>query len=215
MGKKMLKVILVAAAAFFFLIAVVLLILGIVLGIGWFPKTVLILMSVVSLVLVGELAYFAVLVSSSKPNYFLYDARTKKNMSLQKLNFQVINAKMNKFLSNYAASEGKLWNERTFDNPYLDMPAEFKPLVAYKMLYSLAEKDVEAGWSCLENSSEATIAFICDGLAANNDTAFADTMAQINVRPMNIKVARDYLVKNKKYIQGKMTKYVIDNINLF
>ncbi len=215
MDKSKLKIITWAAAAFFFVIAIVLLILGIVLPLGILPKIILFAMSVVSFALTAEVVYLAILMMDADPNYFLYDPRTKRNISPQKLSFQVINARMNKFLSSYAASEGKIWNDRVFDNPYLDIPEEFKPIIAYKLLYSLAEKDVEAGWKCFENSSEATLVFICKGLEANGDNEFAATIAQINERPMNIKAARDYLVKNKKYMQSKMTRYVIDNIELF
>ena len=97
---------------------------------------------------------------------------------------------MNRFLSKYATSEGKIWNDRVLDNPYLEMPAEFKPLVAYKLLFGLAEKDAEAGWRCLENASDDTIHFICGGL-------------------------RDYLVRNKRYVQNKMLKYTVANIEKF
>ncbi len=215
MDNKKLKIIFAVAAAASLGVAILLLVLGIALSVPTLPKVVMILMAVVAFALAGELGYFAFMTTSSKPNYFLYDSRLKRNISVQKLTFATVNSKMNKFLSNYASSEGKLWNDRVFDNPYVDIPAEFKPLIAYKMLYSLAEKDVEAGWRCLEASSEATVSFICDGLLANGDSAFAEVIAQINERPMNIKAARDYLVKNKKYMQGKMTKYVIDNIDLF
>lgn len=214
---KLLKIISIATAAFFLAIAVLLLVLGITLDLKAFPRVVLILMGVCSLALAGEVGYFALLtMNSSKPNYFLYDVHSKRNVSVQKLTFQMVNSRMNRYLSEYAASEGKIWNERVLDNPYIKMEDDFKPLVAYKLLFSLAENDSEAGWRCLENSSEETVKFICNGLAANGETEFSSTIEGLMAsRPADIKQVRDYLVRNKKYMQSKMMKYVRDNIDRF
>lgn len=216
MDRNKLKILLVAATVFFFIVAVVLLVLGLVLEISTLPKVVLIIVALLCLALSIEFGYFTYLMIDTKPNYFLYNPQTRRNMSVQKLTFQTINARMNRFLSGYASSEGKVWNDRVFDNPYLEMPEEFKPLVAYKLLFGLAEKDSEAGWKCLENASEETVLFLTNGLELNKDSEFAAAFSNLmSQRPINIKVTRDYLVKNKRYIQSKMTKYVIDNISCF
>ena len=216
MDRNKLKILLVAATVFFFIVAVVLLVLGMVLEISTLPKVVLIIVALLCLTLSIEFGYFTYLMIDTKPNYFLYNPQTRRNMSVQKLTFQTINARMNRFLSGYASSEGKVWNDRVFDNPYLEMPEEFKPLVAYKLLFGLAEKDSEAGWKCLENASEETVLFVTNGLELNKDSEFAAAFSNLmSQRPINIKVIRDYLVKNKRYIQSKMTKYVIDNISCF
>ena len=216
MDRNKLKILLVAATVFFFIVAVVLLVLGMVLEISTLPKVVLIIVALLCLTLSIEFGYFTYLMIDTKPNYFLYNPQTRRNMSVQKLTFQTINARMNRFLSGYASSEGKVWNDRVFDNPYLEMPEEFKPLVAYKLLFGLAEKDSEAGWKCLENASEETVLFLTNGLELNKDSEFAAAFSNLmSQRPINIKVIRDYLVKNKRYIQSKMTKYVIDNISCF
>lgn len=215
MDRNKLKIVFGAAAAFFLIVSIVLFILGAVLNVGTLIKVIIFIMAAIGLVLTAALGYFALLMMDKDPNYFLYDPKTKRNRSVQGLTFQIINARMNRFLSNYASSEGKIWNDRVLDNPYIDMPDEFKPLVAYKLLYSLAEKDAEAGWNCLENASDATVRFICDGLVANNDDKFVAEIEKMMARPVNINAARDYLVRNKTYMQAKMKKYVVDNIELF
>ncbi len=216
MDRKKLMVVLSACAAFFLIVGIVLLILGIALEFEALVRIILIIISVLCLALAGEIGYFAYLMIDVKPNYFLYNPSSKRNISVQKLTFQIVNSRMNRYLSGYAASEGKLWNDRVLDNPYLDIAAEFKPLVAYKMLFGLAERDAEAGWRCLENASEETIRYICGGLEAGGEKEFAAAFGgMMSERPLNIKPVRDYLVRNKKYIQAKMTKYVVENINLF
>ena len=215
MDRNKLKWILVAATALALAVTVVLLLLGILLDLAALPKVVLIIMAVVSLALTAELGYFTYLMMDSDPNYFLYDHKSRRNLAVQKLTFQMINSRMNRFLSGYAASEGKLWNERVLDNPYLEMPEEFKPLVAYKLLFGLADKDAEAGWKCLENASDETLSFILAGLRLNGDDQLANCLDELLARPIDMVRARDYLVRNKRYLQGKMTKYVIDNVDKF
>lgn len=216
MDRNKLKIVLGIATALFLIVAVVLFILGLSLDLALLPKIVLIIVSVLALALAVELGYFTYLLIDKNPNYFLYNPKTKRNISVQKLNFATVNSRMNRFLSKYATSEGKIWNDRVLDNPYLEMPAEFKPLVAYKLLFGLAEKDAEAGWRCLENASDDTVHFICEELRANNDNDFASALENLmSQKPVNIRVIRDYLVRNKRYVQNKMLKYTVANIEKF
>ena len=161
-----------------------------------------------------ELGYMFLLNKSSTANYFLYDPATKKNVPVQKLNFNVVSTRTGRYLSQFAASEGKIWNERVLDSA--EIHNEFKPLVAYKLLYSLADKDDDAGWKCLENASSKTIVFICEALNANSDLEFSNTFGKMMAeKPLNMPMIRDYLVRNKKYMQNRMLKYVTENIELF
>ena len=161
-----------------------------------------------------ELGYMFLLNKSSSANYFLYDPATKKNVPVQKLNFNVVSTRTGRYLSQFAASEGKVWNDRILDTA--EIHDEFKPLVAYKLLYSLADKDVDAGWKCLENASSKTIIFICDALNSNSDLEFSNNFGKMMAeRPLNMPMVRDYLVRNKKYMQGRALKYVTENIDLF
>ena len=216
MDRNKLKIVLGIATALFLIVAVVLFILGLSLDLALLPKIVLIIVSVLALALSVELGYFTYLLVDKQPNYFLYNPHTHRNSSVQNLTFATVNSRMNRFLSKYATSEGRIWNERVLDNPYLDMPEEFKPLVAYKLLFGLAENDAEAGWKCLENASSDTIRFICDGLRAGEDLEFAASIEDIMSRkPVNITVVRDYLVRNKRYVQKRMLRYAVENIEKF
>jgi flagellar motor component MotA len=216
MNRNTLKIVLGVATVFFLIVAVALLILGCTLEMSALPRVILIIVALLALLLSVELGYFTYLLIDKNPNFFLYNTQTKRNISVQKLTFQMINSRMNRFLSGYATSEGKFWNDRVLDNPYLDMEDKFKPLVAYKLLYGLASNDAEAGWRCLENASDDTIAFICKALRANGDNEFAGTIESImKQNSVNIKMIRDYLIRNKKYIQNKMFRYVCENIESF
>ena len=97
-----------------------------------------------------------------------------------------------------------------------EIDSEFAPLVAYKLLFSLADKDSEAGWNCLENASSKTVVFICEAMNANSDYELSNNFGKMMAeKPLNMPMIRDYLVRNKKYIQNRMLKYVVENIELF
>ena len=149
-----------------------------------------------SLVIVGvlcfaaalEFAYMFYIEREVKPNFFLYDANSKRNMDVQKMTFDVINRKLSRYLASFAQSEGKLWTDGILENPNLDMEEQFKPAVAYRLLFGLAEKDMDQGWKCFEVATPETVEFICSALDSNGDTEVARTLRHLKAAtPMNIK----------------------------
>ena len=195
---------------------VVLLVVGIIYKGGILSKTLLIVISVLCLALTAELLYLYILLGDTKPNYFLFDPNTNRNMSAQKLNFQLVNSRMNKYLSGFASTEGKIWTEGVFDNPELDIDETFKPLIGYKLLFDLAERDFDAGWKCFGLASDTTVHFIASAIEMNGEDEVAKNIRDLKaVKPTNLKYVRDYLVSNRKYLQTKMYQYVVGNIDKF
>ncbi len=216
MSQQKTKLIVGIASIIAAILFVVLLVVGIIYDGGTLSKVLLIVISVLVLALSAELAYLFFLFDDSKPNYFLFNPQTNRNISVQKLTFQAINVKMNRYLSQFAPSEGKIWTERVLDNPYLDMDESYKPLVAYKLLFDLAERDFDAGWKCFELASDETVSFIASSIEINGDKEMAKTLVQFkSTKPTNMKHVRDYLVGNRKYLQSKIFRYTVDNINKF
>ena len=181
-----------------------------------FVKIMVFVIAVLCLALAAELIYMYTIENESAPNYFLYNSKTKKNIPANKLNFQIINTRMNRYLSGYATSEGKLWTDKIFDNPYLEVEEKFKPAIAYKLLYDLAEKDTELAWKCFELASEETVEYLCSSLEMNYDMDMARALRHMKgAVPFNAKAVRDYLVKNRNYLKGKLCRYIYDNIQMF
>lgn len=179
-------------------------------------KIMVLVISVLCLAIAVELVIFGWMEMGGAPNFFLYDSQTKRNIPVQKLSFQIINGRMNRFLAMYAPTEGKLWTDRALDDPYLNMQDVYKPAVAYKLLYDLAEKDAEQGWKCFELASEETVEFICVALEMNNDVEMASNLRQMKKSvPLNLKYVRDYIVKNRNYLKSKLSHYIYDNIQSF
>lgn len=214
MDRKTVKIIVGVVAIFCFILAVVAALVAILADLNTPAAIILGIVAVCCLALAGELGYLFLLNKNAKANYFLYDSATKRNVSVNKLSFAVVNARTGRYLSHFATSEGKIWNERVLDTAEID--SEFAPLIAYKLLFSLADKDSDAGWSCLENASSKTVVFLCEALNANSDFEFSNNFGKMMAeKPLNMPMIRDYLVRNKKYIQNRMLKYVVENIELF
>lgn len=219
MSQNKLKVLLGIGAVVFAVVFVALLLIGI-LAVSFdtapFVKTMVIVVAVICLILAAELVYMYLLEGDTAPNYFLYDAQAKRNIPAQRLTFQMINGRMNRFLAGYASSEGKLWTDGILENPYLEMEDKFKPAVAYKLLYDLAERDTEQGWMCFDIASNGTVEFLCNALDMNHDVDLSRTLRQMKAsKPFNLKYFRDYIVNNRTYLKSKLGHYIYDNIQLF
>lgn len=217
MNQKKLTAISLIGSIVFAVIALVLLIFGFVFDFNNNLTRVLVIgVAVLCFALSAEGFYLYFLMKDTKPNYFLYNYRTKRNISVQKLTPELVSNRMNRYLSEYATSEDKIWTDQVLDNPYLEIGDEFKPVVAYKLLLDLAEFDQEEGWKCFEVASDGTIAFLVEALKMNGETNLADALLQIkSTQPFNRNHLRNYLIGNRKYLQGKMYRYVYANIQKF
>ncbi len=218
MTQKKLTLILTVVAAVFAVLAVVLLVFGIIYdGAYAFTQIFMIVSGVLCFALAGELVFLSRFAGKNEaPNYFLFDSSAKKNISADKLTPTVVHNRMNKYISAFAPSEGKLWTDGILESDELDMDDAFKPLVAYKLLFDLAEWDIEKGWKCFENASFETVDFVCSCLEMNNELEVAGNIRKMKqVRPFNVKYIRDYLVSNKGYLQTKMLMYVRENLEEF
>ena len=216
MNQKRLKLVLAIASAVALVAAILLFVLSLTVITNVATRVIMIITSLLFLALAVEVFYLFMISGDTRANYFLYDSRQGRNISVQKLAFQTINVRMNRFLSGYAASEGRLWTDKILENPYLEMDDAFKPLVAYKLLFDLAEHDSEGGWKCFELASYETVEFLCVALEMGNDEEMAQNLRQMKAAtPINIKYVRDYLVRNRQYLKEKMRRYVCDNIQKF
>ena len=216
MDQKKLKLILMIGSAFFGVVGILLIVLGIFLDIDKVSRAFAIISAVFSLCIGAEGGWYLLLMKDERQNFFLFNYQTKRNIPVQKLTFQIVNGRMTRYISGFAASEGKIWTERVLDNPNIEMNEVFKPAVAYKLLFDLAEYDTDPAWKCFEVATNDTVEFICSALEMNNDKELAATLMQAKEsKPINMKFVRDYLVKNKKYIQKKLFVYVYDNIQSF
>ena len=216
MDQKKINLLLIIASAVFALLAIALLVFGIIYDNGVLVKVLLIVASVLVLALAAEVAYLFVLSRNVVPNYFLFNSSLNKNIPVEKLTFEMIDMRMNKYLSSFAKSEAKLWVDGILETRAADIKAEFKPIVAYKLLFDIAENDSETAWKCFLLASDMTVKYIAEGLAENNDRDMAAAIIQLkSTKPVNMQQTREFLVGNKKYIKKQLVKYVTENIQKF
>ncbi len=216
MKQNKLKLILTIACICFAVLAVVFLISGIVYdGDHTFTKVLLFLVAVVSLAAAGEVAFILWFSKGGdEPNFFLFDRATKRNIAVENLSDKVINDRMMEFFSKYAASEGKLWTSGVLED--CDMEEQYKPAVAYKLLYDLALINKDAGWKCFDAATVSTVEFICSGLEQNADVDMAGYIRQFkNSQPLNMEQFKQFIISNKDYFGPKLCMYVRDNISKF
>lgn len=216
MDQKKTNLLLVITSAFFAILAIILLVFGIVYDKGAFAKIMLFVAFLLVLLLAVELAYLFVLSRNVVPNYFLFNTALNVNISADKLTFEMIDARMNKYLSSFAKSEAELFTNGILENSAAKIKREFHPIVSYKLLLDLAENDTDDAWKCFVLATEMTVEYIAIGLAQNGDRDMADAIRQLKrAKPVNLKQTRDFLVSNKKYIKKRLFKYVQDNIDSF
>ena len=218
MKQNKLKLILTVACICFAVLAVVFLISGIIYdGDHTFTKVFLFIIAVISVAAAGELAFIIWFSKGGEnPNFFLFDKKTKRNISVEELSDKMINDKMMEFFAGYAQSEGKLWTSGVLGSETLEMEEQYKPAVAYKLLYDLAVINKDAGWKCFDLASSETVEFIADGFVQNEDAAMADYIRQFkNSHPFNVEQFKQFIISNKDYLGAKLCMYVRNNIGKF
>ena len=202
MDQKKVKLLLTVSAIVAALLAIVLFAFGIAYDGGAFVKILLFVISLLVLVLALELAYFFLLSREVKPNYFLFNPTLNVNIPKSKLTFEIIDAKMNKYFSAFAPSEAKLWTDAVLEKNAMAIKSEFRPIVAYKLLFDIAENDSQNAWKCFVLASDRTIDYIAAGVAQNGDAQMGNALRQLKAaKPVNMKQTRDFLVSNKQYIK--------------
>ena len=127
------------------------------------------------------------------------------------------NEKMNFYLTMVCDSPEQLWQEDILERErVLGYRRVYRPLLAYKMLYDLADKKIAAYWELLLDAKDETIVSICGALEQAGEQemakAFRFLMANYREKPEKIK---DFVEGNSRYIRGKMIGYVKKNIELF
>ena len=210
------KLLLLGAAAASAVFSLALLVFAIIYDDSDFAKFMLFL-AAFSLLLIGtEVAYFFVLMRNVKPNYFLFNSSFNINMSPSKLTFDIVDRKTNRYLAAFARSEAKVWTDGVLESNRGAIPHEFRPVIAYKLLFDMAESDSEGAWKCFVLASQKTVDCIAEGVAQNGDVQLAAAIRQLKAaNPINMKQTREFLISNKPYIKKKLFRYVLDNIDKF
>lgn len=179
------------------------------------------IMGVLMILLAISMGYFIYLLVSGgsdkvEPNLFLYDSVTETNMPVEQVDFALVNKRMTFFISHVTSNIKDLWTKNIFlEEEAFDGVEELKSLLAYKMLYDLADKNVPALWDLYLNADESIISSISENIRNNGDD-FGKYIVQLHAAANGrVDMSRNFLVDNKAYIESRMLICVRKNIDKF
>ena len=181
-------------------------------------KTVLeVMISCFMLLLAFLLAAYVWVIRDVEPNFFLFDRAKKRNIPVEELTFSIINERMNFFLTLISDSPEDLWYRNALERDSKMGPRRiYRPLLAYKMLYDLADKNTESYWNYLVTSPEDTVNSICNALGQGGEQemvkVFRYLMENYRQNPDKIK---DFICGNERYFRARMKAYIQKNIEFF
>jgi hypothetical protein len=218
MNKQIIPLAMLAVAALSLIAAVITLISAIVADVTY-KKVLLGIAAVLFLALVGFTLYYLYLSRDNEPNFFLYDKNTRKNIPLDQLTFDIINERMEFYLSLISDSDEELWQGSVLAKSDGSFGREevYRPLVAYKMLYDLTEINDDFCWGRLECAEVTTVRLLTRALKQAGDHDMAQAIVDLYKRE-NIEEGenlRDFLMGNQKYLRGRMMRYVKQKLDYF
>ena len=163
------------------------------------------------------LGYLLLLSGDKEKNYFLYDRNSGRNISPDHLRFSMICEKMNMYISvNFENSE-KLWlGDAWLEGDRFGANGEYRALVALKMLYDLADHDLEAEWLYFAEAAESVVSNLCMALNRCGERNLAQKLMYIRQScGSEVTPLRSLLLGNKKYLANKMVGIVRNNIEWY
>lgn len=182
-------------------------------------KAAFVVFGIVQIALGCALVFYASLLATDEnANFFLYDQRSKRNISVDSLEFEGVNKKMTYVMTKLVSNASKVWTSNLFsDNKeFFEENELFKPLVAYKVLYDLIDRSNESIWNLYLMADKSVIASIADALGMNADDDLGKAIKFLHENAAgDYDRTRKFLDDNRKYIQNKMTKFVKANISRF
>lgn len=216
-NKKALSFILYVVGALVGIFAIVLIFIAAGVAKNGFQKFLLVVCFALLAFIAAMVIYLATQMKDVEINFFLYNKTLNKNISVDNLTFKMVNDKMTLYISRIGETEESIWTSNVLEDPQkLGDPAQFRTLLAYKMLYDLAELDDDKHWLDFYTCGGNTVSSIADAIAKNGDAEMARTLTELkNSFNGDISDIREFLVNNKPYMQKRMLRFVKSNIELF
>ncbi len=215
--KKRLPLIMAIAAVISLVGAVLILAVPVARADAAYKKVLGIIISVLMIILSLLLVLYIRLSRDTEPNFFLFDRTKKRNIAPEDLTFKPVNERLNFFLTCISQSQEELWTEAVLENDSkMGYRAVYRPLLAYKMLYDLADKNNDTYWDCLMNASAGTVDALCEALTQGGETRVVEVFRYLmdNMRNDPTKI-QSFISGNQKYIRGRIMAYIKINIELF
>ncbi|MBQ8415278.1 MAG: hypothetical protein IJX13_00030 [Clostridia bacterium] len=215
--KKWLPLLMAIAAVLCFVGAILILVFPVANADAAYKTVIGIIIAVLMIVLSLLIALYLWLSRDTEPNFFLFDRQKKRNIPVEELTFKLANERLNFLLTTVSESPEELWTGDVLENELkLGYRKVYRPLIAYKMLYDLADKDVESYWDYLLSSTPETVNSICEALGQAGETEMVKALRFImeNYRQDPSKIC-NFVRGNQKYIRGRIMAYIKRKIEWF
>jgi hypothetical protein len=150
-------------------------------------------------------------------HYFLYDHRRKLNLPMSALSPDLIREKMDAYLSRYTDSVESLWQEIPKKlRLQLEADTQFLPLISYRMLLDLSEKDAPVISDIFENADSRAVGYICRAIRDAGDADLADHVFHLkkSVEENGSRIPV-FFHKNRPRFEERMMRFVERHMNDF
>ncbi len=215
--KKNLSLLVGIAAVIALVGAVLVLIFPVLQGDAAYKVVIGVIIMCILLVFAALAVIYILLEVDREPNFFLQDRERKRNLPIEKLTFTHANERLNFLLTTVSESAEELWTADVLENELkLGYRRIYRPLIAYKMIYDLADKNLDSYWLYLETATPATVNSIADALEQAEETEFARVFryAMETHRDDPSKI-RTFISGNIKYLRTRIMFYIKKNIEQF
>ena len=187
---------------------------------GWLKALFIVFGSVVILLGCVFLALALALGNNEAANFFLYDIDKRVNISSEELTFEIVDRKMDLVLSELAKNRSEIWTSNIFEKEHemFNSGDAFVPLIAYKILYDMSDKSRvnESIWNLYLMADPSIISALTSAIRLNEDEDLAKTFEFLYKNSAgDYGRTAQFLEDNRKYIRGKMMKYVKMNLSKF
>lgn len=178
-------------------------------------KTFLIIASILLIALGGVFYVMFFVLSEKAKNFFLTDPDTGRSITLDKLTFSIINERLNLYIAERIEDADEMMTGEILTRRGIFGQREvYRPLIAYKILFDLAQQNDRSGWDAFYSMSDNAFTQLTNALNSANDNNMARRLMQLRQMRDNDRLG-DFIVGNQRYLQGKMTQFVRANIRMF
>lgn len=215
--KKWLPAVLAVVALASLVLAIVLLFVAVPNANAGYKRVLGIISAILFIVLFLLIAYYLFLLRDTESNFFLFDRAKRRNIDIDQLTFAIVNERMNFFLVYINVKPEQLWQGGILDNnDVFGYRGVYRPLVAYKMLFDLADMDNDTYWGYFSKASDETMNGLCRALEQGGEREMVKAIRCLMEKYGNDRDRlKDFIKSNARYVRGRMMNYVKTRIEMF
>ena len=165
------------------------------------------------LIILALLYIFVILLSRNNvPNFFLYDEKTNRNISIEQLDYESVSSRLDNFIERMGGMDF-LIRRRGLENGNFGIGAILRPVIVYRLLYRSALDDNVLMLIGTSDDRVFSVIFRC--LEEAGDKDMASVVQRYHNNSVNADNFKRFLINNQKYIQGRTMAYISKNIERY